>query len=331
MGNDVETANLGSGCEASEERYGCMLGRSRAMRCLFRQLRLLEGSKVNVLVTGESGTGKELLSRAVHEHSVVRGGPLITVNCGALDRDFVRSELFGHERGAFTGAIQRRIGAFEAADGGTLFLDEIGELPLSVQPVLLRALETRCITPLGMQEERPVDVRLIAATHRDLQSLVQSGQFREDLFYRVQVVKIEMPPLRERPSDIPVLAHAMARRLGVTSLPSEFEEALVRHHWPGNVRELKNAVEAFVALGVMPGSPARRRDNALDSVFSELVDLTRSYADQKAELLDRFNRVYFQRVLDTTGGNQSKAARVSGLERSHLTKLVAKFGLRSSQ
>ncbi len=327
----MDTATIGDGGEISEGRYGCLLGRSRAMRGLFEQLRLLEGSKVNLLVTGESGTGKELLSRAVHEHSTVRGGPLITVNCGALDRHFVRSELFGHERGAFTGAIARRVGAFEAADGGTLFLDEIGELPLSVQPVLLRALETRRIAPLGVQEERPVDVRLIAATHRDLSALVQSGQFREDLFYRVQVIKLALPPLRERPEDIPVMARAMARRLGVVSLPADFEEALLRHHWPGNVRELKNAVEAFVALGLMPGVSARRRHDVLDAAFSEFVDLTRSYSDQKAELLDRFSRVYFQRVLDTTGGNQSKAALVSGVERSHLSKLVAKFGIRSPQ
>jgi DNA-binding NtrC family response regulator len=282
---------------------------------------------VNLLVSGESGTGKELIARALHEHSALRNGPFVVVNCGALDRQLVRSELFGHHRGAFTGAVRRHVGAFEAANGGTLFLDEIGELSLEIQPMLLRALEQRKITPLGSHQESSVQVRLIAATHRDLLSEVRAGAFREDLFYRVQVVRLEVPPLRERLEDVTVLARAFAQRQGA-ELPEDFVEALRRHHWPGNVRELRNAVEAYLALGVLPRTGEAASSQGIDLALSQFVDPQQTYAAQKDEILQRFTRVYLERLLQATGGNQSEAARQSGLERSYLGKLIGRLGLR---
>jgi two-component system, NtrC family, response regulator GlrR len=309
------------------ESYGDLIGVSVAMRHVFNQLVRLEGSKVNVLIVGETGTGKELVARALHEHSPCRRGPLVSINCGALDRNLVRSELFGHERGAFTGALKAHEGAFLASAGGTLFLDEIAELPLDVQPLLLRALELRSVSPVGSHTERAVDVRVIAATHRDLPAEVAAGRFREDLFYRIQVVRLELPPLRDRPEDIPVLAASLARRQGLPSLPSDVVEAFCRHRWPGNVRELRNAVEAYVAIGAMPRQE-RAVGRAVDAALLEHIDPARTYADQKNEHLERFTRAYLQRLLEATAGNQSEAARISGLERSYLGKLVAKLGLR---
>jgi transcriptional regulator with GAF, ATPase, and Fis domain len=309
-------------------RYGNLLGASPAMRELFTKLVRLEGSKVNLLVSGESGTGKELIARAVHEHSPVRNGPFVAVNCGALDRQLARSELFGHRRGAFTGAIRAEIGAFEAAEGGTLFLDEIGELPLNVQPVLLRALELRRITPVGSSEERPVDVRLICATNRELGAEVRAGNFREDLFYRIFVVELELPPLRQRREDIAVIATEFARRQGLLALPPDVLEALGRHDWPGNVRELRNAVEAYTAIGAMPRPSAQCQGQELDAALAEFIDPKLPYAEQKGEIVRRFTRAYLDRLMQSTAGNQSEAARLSGLERSYLGKLIEKLGLR---
>jgi len=307
--------------------YGELRGTSSCMRELFSQLRRLEGSRVNLLVCGESGTGKELIARGVHENSPVREGPFIAVNCGALDRQLARSELFGHQRGAFTGAIRAQVGAFEAAEGGTLFLDEVGELPIDVQPVLLRALELRRITPVGSSEERALDVRLICATNRNLATAVQNGSFREDLYYRIAVVQVTAPPLRQRSEDVSVLAGHFARRLGVQALPVHVLDDLAGRDWPGNVRELRNAVEAYTALGVVPSAslPAQRE---IDVAMEGFVDPTKPYAAQRNEVLQRFTRVYLERLLRRTRGNQSEAARISGLERSYLGRLMDKLGLR---
>jgi DNA-binding NtrC family response regulator len=310
------------------QSYGDLMGASAVMRQLFAQLVRLEGSLVNLLIAGESGTGKELLARAVHEHSALRRGPFVVLNCGALDRQLVRSELFGHRRGAFTGAVQNHVGAFEAAHGGTLFLDEIGELPLDVQPMLLRALEQRKISPVGSHDEIPFEVRLVATTHRDLPTEVRSGTFREDLFYRIQVVRLELPPLRERREDIAVLAQTFARSNGAPSLPEDFLEALTHHHWPGNIRELRNAVEAYLALGVLPVGGSSRKAQSMEAAMAQFVDPTQTFAMQKQELFECFTRAYLERLLRDAGGNQSEAARLSGLQRSYLGKLVGKLGLR---
>jgi len=325
---DVDHESLTQGARGDADRYGELWGVSPEMRRLFDQLVRLQGSKVNLLIHGESGTGKELIARAVHQHSVLHDGPFVVVNCGALDRQLVRSELFGHQRGAFTGAVRRHVGAFEAAHGGTLFLDEVGELSPDVQPVLLRALEQRSITPLGSHDEVPVQVRVIAATHRDLTARVKSGEFREDLFYRIQVVRLEVPPLRERLEDVPVLANAFARLQGVPLLPEDFTEALQRHHWPGNVRELRNAVEAYLALGVMPEAQGAVPHPGLEVALAQFVSPEQTYAAQKEELLQHFTRAYLERLLLATHGNQSEAARQSGLERSYLGKLIGRLGLR---
>jgi DNA-binding NtrC family response regulator len=324
---ELDHATLSRWDTAEPDSYGDLIGVSTPMRALFNQLVRLEGSKINLLINGESGTGKELIARAIHEHSPVRRGPLVVVNCGALDRNLARSELFGHQRGAFTGAVQRQLGAFEAAEGGTLFLDEIGELPLDVQPVLLRALESRVITPVGSHQERPVDVRLIAATHRDLPAAVAAGTFREDLLYRICVVTLTVPPLRERLDDVPVIAESLARRRGAR-LPADFVAALSQHRWPGNVRELCNAVDAFLAIGAVPRARNDARGKGVESTLKSFVDPTRTYAEQKQELVDLFTRAYLERLLETTSGNQSEAARLSGLERSYLGKLVARLGLK---
>jgi DNA-binding NtrC family response regulator len=312
---------------AGFERYGDWIGASPASRKLCAQLRCLETVRANLVLFGESGTGKELIARAIHDHSLVRRGPLVVVNCGALDSNLVKSELFGHERGAFTGAVQRHLGAFVAADGGTLFLDEVAELPLDVQPVLLRAVEQRRIAAVGAQGERAVDVRIIVASHRDLATAVRQGKFREDLYYRLQVVRIHVPPLRERAEDIVLLAREFARRLGIAALPETFIEVLRRHDWPGNVRELRNAVEAYAAIGSVPRVTSVIANGDIDAALAEFVDPTRSYAAQKSDVLERFTRVYLRSLLAVTDGNKSKASRLSGLERSYLGKLADKFGL----
>ncbi len=307
------------------DAYRGMVGTSAAMRRLFATLVRLEGSLVTVLVQGESGVGKELIARALHEGSGVAAGPLVTVNCGALPRELVASELFGHRRGAFTGAHDSRKGAFESADGGTLFLDEIGELPLEVQPILLRALETGDVTPVG-GEPKKVRVRVVAATNRDLAEEVHAGRFREDLFFRLAVIKLEVPPLRERVEDVGPIAQRFADALGIGALPPDVVEQLKARAWAGNVRELRNAVQSFAALGVLPDE-LRGRSGALELALSDLVEVEAPYADQKDALVDRFTRVYLQALIAHTGGNQTQAAKLAGLDRTYLGRLLAKYGL----
>jgi two-component system response regulator GlrR len=323
---EADLEALGNVEPQAPHSYGVLLGAAPITRQLFAKLARLEGSLVSVLLEGESGTGKELVARAIHEHSRVADGPFIAVNCGTLDRNLAKSELFGHRKGAFTGASENRIGVFEAADGGTLFLDELGELPLDVQPMLLRALETGTVARLGENEARRVKVRLVSATNRELATEIKQQRFREDLYYRTTVVRLVMPPLRDRAEDITLLARYFAAQEGVAELPSEFLLGLKRHRWPGNVRELKNAVQAFVALGTssieaQPPAPA-----PLDSL-KRFVDPTLPYAQQKERLLEAFTRAYLSELLAHTGYNQSQAARLSGLERSYLGRLVAKHGL----
>jgi transcriptional regulator with GAF, ATPase, and Fis domain len=315
-----------AGMVLAEESFRGMWGTSFAMRRVFAMLARLEGSLVPVLVLGESGVGKELIARAIHEGSRPKDTELVAVNCAAIPRDLVASELFGHKKGAFTGATDARKGAFETANGGTLFLDEIGELPLDMQPVLLRALETGEIQPVGEDRPRRVNVRLVSATNRDLGAEVTVGRFREDLYFRLAVVNIEVPPLRERPEDIEVLARNFARRAGAVDLPPEVLAALAAHDWPGNVRELQNAVLAYLALGELPQAGSKNR-SLLDSALADLVDLKRPYAEQKEEIAERFTRVYLQSLMLETSFNQTAAARVAGLDRTHLGRMLAKHGL----
>ncbi len=322
---DADTEGL-DGLAFEGDEYRGIVGATPSMRRIFASLSRLEGSLVPVLVLGESGVGKELVARALHDGSSVKAGPFVAVNCGAIPRDLVASELFGHRRGAFTGATDHRRGAFDAADGGTLFLDEVGELPIDVQPVLLRALETGEVRPVGADATHVVRARVVAATNRDLAVDSSAGRFREDLFYRLAVVTLAIPPLRERPADIEAIVKVLAESLGVGALPAPVLEALKNRAWPGNVRELRNAIQAYGALGALPAERSVH-PTSIDSAIADFVDPSRPYADQKDDLADRFTRAYLQALMARTGGNQSAASRVAGLDRTYLGKLLVKFGL----
>ncbi|MFO0555720.1 MAG: sigma 54-interacting transcriptional regulator [Polyangiaceae bacterium] len=315
------------GVEALEvTHYRGLLGSSAEMRKLFGVLTQLEGSLVNVLVLGESGVGKEVVARAIHEGSRVRSGPLVVKNCAAMSRELVLSELFGHKKGAFTGALDNRVGAFEAADGGTLFLDEVGELPLEVQPMLLRALETGEVVPVGENKPRKARVRLVAATNRNLAAMMVQGTFREDLYYRLAVVSLTVPPLRARPDDIEMLARHFARDAGLADLPGAVLQALSKRAFPGNVRELRNVILAYSALGVLPEEGAPRGD-VLGMGLRSQVRFDVPFGELRDELEARFTKEYLKELMQRVGSNQSEAARVSGIERSHLRKLLGRYGL----
>lgn len=321
---EADAESLGTAVHPEDEYRG-IVGRSIVMRRIFATLARLEGSLIPALVQGESGVGKELIARGLHDGSSLANGPFVAVNCGAMPRELVTSELFGHRRGAFTGAVENRQGAFQAAHGGTLFLDEVGELPLEVQPVLLRALETGDVRPVGGDMQH-VAVRVVAATNRDLLRESRDGRFREDLYYRLAVVRIDVPPLRERRDDIAAIAARIASSIGAPELPRTIVEQLQNKAWPGNVRELRNAILSYVALGTLPMDRAIE-SSSLDSALSDFVDISRPYADQKEELAERFTRAYLQALMSFTGGNQSAAARAAGLDRSYLGKLLVKHGL----
>ncbi|RYE91816.1 MAG: sigma-54-dependent Fis family transcriptional regulator, partial [Myxococcales bacterium] len=234
-------------------------------------------------------------------------------------------ELFGHRKGAFTGAIDHRKGAFEQADGGTLFLDEIGELPLDMQPVLLRVLESRELRPVGAQESRRVSVRIVAATNLDLEQQVRAGRFREDLYYRLAVVRLRVPPLRERPEDIEPLARRFAQQAGLGDVPASVLDHWKLRDWPGNARQLRNSVQSYAALGAVLDAPLQAPASS-DAVPAS-VDLQRPYADQKQELTDRFTRAYLEGLLKECNGNRTAAARRAGLDRAYLVRLLGKYGL----
>jgi DNA-binding NtrC family response regulator len=304
-----------------------MIATSLSMMRLFTTISRLDGSLVPVLVRGESGVGKELVAHAIHEGSRVAHGPFVPINCGALSRELVASALFGHARGAFTGAVTARQGAFAAAHDGTLFLDEIGELPLDVQATLLRALETGEILPLGQDTPRRVRVRVIAATHRDLLERVRAGLFREDLYFRLAVVTLSVPPLRERREDIPVLAGSFARQEGVPDLDEEILSELSRRDYPGNVRELRNAVLAYLALGSLVTNPGSELPK-LETMDRVRLDLP--YLAQRDALVEAFTRKYVSTLLQHVNGNQSEAARIAGLDRTYFGRMLAKLGMSRS-
>jgi DNA-binding NtrC family response regulator len=304
-----------------------MVGCSDAMQRLFGSLSRLDGSLIPALVTGETGVGKEVVARAIHEGSRVASGPFVAVNCGALARELVGSTLFGHKRGAFTGATDTRRGAFVAAQNGTLFLDEIGELPLEMQPALLRALEVGEIVPMGSDESVRVNARIVAATNRDLQAEVRAGRFREDLYFRLAVVTLRIPALRERPDDIAPLADLFARQEGLPGLATEIIQALEAREYAGNVRELRNAVRAYAAIGVLDErTPLQSGVVPAPDAFEPRFDVP--YLTQRDELVERFTQRYVSELLERTNGNQTQAARVAGLDRTYFGRLLAKLGRR---
>jgi DNA-binding NtrC family response regulator len=304
-------------------QYGGLVGASPAMRLVFAELDRAARSDATVLLEGETGTGKGAAAEAVHVASARAAGPFMVVDCGAIPPTLIESELFGNERGAFTGATASRAGAFEAASGGTLFLDEIGELGLDVQPKLLRALEERSVKRVGSNRYVPVDVRIIAATNRNLRAAVNKGSFRADLYYRLAVLVIRMPPLRERLEDLSLLIEALLD--GFDEAPAEqrarlrsedFQRELLLHPWPGNVRELRNYLERCLVLETQ----APLVVDSAQGVF----DLKRPWRIVKAAL----ERHYLEQVLRANGGNISAAARAAGLPRFQLYRLLARHGLR---
>ncbi|MFZ5470098.1 MAG: sigma 54-interacting transcriptional regulator [Myxococcota bacterium] len=314
-----------------EPRFGKLVGQSVVMRALFAQLARLAPLDVTVLLEGETGTGKELVADALHRHSHRRERPFIVVDCGSIPSELVESELFGHERGSFTGASGDRRGAFESADGGTLFLDEIGELPLAVQPKLLRALEARKVKRVGSDSFRSVNVRVIAATHRDLRAAVNHGHFREDLYYRLAVAPVRLPPLRERLEDLPLLLRQMWKetleQLGLPPrelpLTREALAELSSLPWEGNVRELRNFVERSAALsGQLDPAALGVRASATSSQLDVRVDLP--YKEARALWVEHFERVYLSHYLEKTSGNVAQAAREAGMDRAYLIKLLRK-------
>lgn len=309
----------------SDPGYRGLVGTSPPMRRLFATLARLEGSLVPVLVQGPSGVGKELVAKAIHAGSERSDGPLVVVNCGAISRELVLSELFGHQKGAFTGATTSRPGAFEAADGGTLFLDEVGELPLDVQPALLRALESGEVKPIGDDRARRVDVRVVAATNRKLDEAIDDGSFREDLYFRLAVVTLRVPPLRERPDDVPLLAQHFAQQGGAT-LPDDVLLQLQGRRWRGNARELRNAVRAYLAIGQMPDGAD---GDLLTTALRHTVDPAGAYQAQKDAIVHQFSQVYFEMLMASAEGNLSEAARRSGIDRSYLRKLLQKYEVQS--
>jgi DNA-binding NtrC family response regulator len=320
---------------------GGLLGASLAMRAVFNALTHAAPTTAPVLISGESGTGKELAARAVHSISPRAREPFEVVDCGGLPPTLIESELFGHERGSFTGASSDREGAFERADGGTIFLDELGELPLELQPKLLRALGEHEIRKLGGKRVRRVDVRVVAATNRDLRREVNAGRFRADLFYRLAVIQVRMPPLRDRLEDLPLLVRglleAIAHERGLEAHiepDQELCDALARHSWPGNVRELRNYLEQLLILRVPPPLAADSHAAKLtptatvahSTAFDGLDRLPLRTA--KSELCERFERHYVERLLEQTGGNVAEAARRAGVDRVTLFRTIRRHGLR---
>jgi transcriptional regulator with PAS, ATPase and Fis domain len=305
--------------------FGDAIGVSAAMRHVFAYLERAASADVTVLLEGENGVGKEVLASGLHTRSQRATGPFVPVDCGAIPANLVESELFGHERGAFTGAERTHVGMFQQANGGTLFLDEIGELPLELQPKLLRALEQREIRAVGSTVSRPVDIRVVAATNRNLKELVQRGAFREDLFYRLAVARIRVPPLRERADDVvPLATRFLAELTGVpeAALPRDVVGMFRAHTWPGNVRELKNAVRRFALLG------ARDRTDLLDEMEarahgSAVDDLSHlPLLEARRRVVERLEAAYFPAVLARVSGNISKAAEHAGIARSSFYRVL---------
>jgi DNA-binding NtrC family response regulator len=312
-----------------QEALTTMIGRSRAMEALRSAIRMIAPTRSTVLITGESGTGKELVARAVHEGSARASGPFIKLNCAAVPAGLLESELFGHERGAFTGAVGRSRGKFEQAHGGTLLLDEISEMDLTLQPKLLRALQEREFYRVGGGTPVRVDVRVLATTNTDLKSRVRDGSFREDLYYRLEVVPLGVPPLRERPEDIPLLAHHFLRLLGdengrgTLHFSPAASERLLRHEWPGNVRELRNAVERAVIL--CPGDDLRPEHFVLETI--QLPDAPGAGA---ADTLHQREKGWILKVLEEERGNRTATARRLGVSVRTIRNKLAEYAVNGS-
>jgi DNA-binding NtrC family response regulator len=340
----VEQVNLESG------RFAEMIGRSRTMIRVFETIDKVAPTDVTVLVRGESGTGKELVARAIHSRSPRAKGPFVAVNCASFSRELVESELFGHERGAFTGAVARREGKFEAADGGTLFLDEIGDMGLETQAKLLRVIQEKRFERIGGNQSLAVDVRIIAATNQDLEAMVRDGRFREDLYYRIKVVEVRVPPLRERREDIPLLVmnflNDACERFGTPhkTLAPEAMRECVENPWRGNVRSLRSAIEQAVILSsgteitaaeLLGGAGMEQSvDGASDSSGGEHPDQTTAaggdlkFREAKDKFVAQWERDFFVSALKAAGGNISRAAERAGMYRQSFQQKMRELGIR---
>ncbi len=344
-----EPVGLGTGAESRD----ALVGSSRGMQAIYKEIGRIASKPVNVLIRGETGTGKELIARAIYQHSNRDKAPFIAINCAAIPETLLESELFGHERGAFTGAEARRIGRFEQADHGTIFLDEIGDMTPGTQAKLLRVLQEKTIQRLAGKETITVDVRVIAATHRDLEAAIRNRQFREDLYYRLSVVVITLPPLRDRKEDIPELVRFFLRKyaaeLGAEnpSIHAEAMEMLQAQNWPGNVRELENVVRKVLlqAQGYTIGldhvrgafktavSPADVAAMSLREFVDRLLVSAQQgeLSDAHAQLLTEAERQLFSRAIEMAHGNQAKAARWVGVSRLTMREKLIQFGLHPGQ
>jgi two-component system, NtrC family, response regulator GlrR len=314
---------------STEQAFGGVLGVSPAMRRMFSILQRFAPTDGTILLEGETGSGKELIAEAIHNQSPRAQGPFIVVDCGAIAPTLIESELFGHVKGAFTGAVEKRIGAFEAAKGGTLFLDEIGELPLARQPILLRALEDRTFKRVGEDTRQEMDVRVVAATHRDVREEVNKGRFRADLFFRLAVLRVRVPALRERREDIPMLIRhfcdAFAAEDGDAETPppalaEDLVTALAAQSWPGNVRELRSAVQRAIVLR----DAASAQDVRLPR-GGQVLDLSETYGEAKERAIARWERKYVRYLIERFGGNLSQAANAVGMSRNYLRKLAERY------
>ena len=323
--------------------FHTMVSKSSKMRRIFDLIEQVGPLGSTVLLLGETGTGKELVAQALHAASSRREGPFVALNCAVLNDALLESELFGHEKGSFTGAKRRKIGRFEQADGGTLLLDEVGDVAPAMQARLLRVLQTGVFERVGGTESVKVDVRIIAATHKRLEDEVDAGRFRKDLFYRLNVIRLELPPLRERKEDIPLLATHFLQRyrsssaIPVTEIDADAMQALLQHAWPGNVRELENAIKSAIAFA--KGSFIRR-ENLPETLSPRLprkltgcalIDIDRRLPDLTDDLVSQVEREYFLRILSEYHGNVARCARHSGLSRRSVTQKLQKYGLERIQ
>jgi transcriptional regulator with GAF, ATPase, and Fis domain len=315
---------------SSRKRFGELIGESSRMRQLFSILEKVSPTDTTILLEGETGTGKELAAEAIHDASDRVGGPFVVFDCSAVSGSLIESELFGHVKGAFTGAVADRQGAFEAADGGTLFLDEVGELPLELQPKLLRALEGLEVRRVGENQSRQVDVRIVAATNRSLAAEVDARRFREDLYYRLAVVRVEMPPLRERLEDLGMLAEHFAAQLATSTgsappaLPASFVRKLSQHRWPGNVRELRNAVARALSIG--PENYSQHTSSP--EPLMPPIDLGVPLKTARDNLIEEFEKAYLLAALAETGGNITRAADLAGVHRKFIHRAIHRYNLR---
>lgn len=318
---------------SARERFGGLLGRSVAMREVFAILERVAPTEATVLVEGETGSGKELVAEALHSYSPRADGPFVTIDCGAIAENLMESEIFGHVRGAYTGATSDRQGVFEEAHTGTLLLDEIGELPISLQPKLLRALEKREVRRVGSSEARTVSVRVLAATNRDLAAEVNRGTFREDLYYRLAVCQVRLPSLRQRRDDIPLLIQHFLDMFSPDSPPpsEELIQAYCSRPWPGNVRELRNAVERAVAMAAPSQGAAPQRvveEGGCHQAMEALFPLPlKEGLEQWTEL---YARAYLDHVLHLSGGSMTGAAQIAGVNRRYLQRMMKRYNLRGS-